>query len=115
MAISEHFEGELLNSISQWIASETPALREVAVYIFELATEHDETKSFLSGNISAAIQILTQGLNDADLAIKVSAVKSTACFLQVFETEEAVMQYVQVTETLLFVLTDAITAVVNKS
>lgn len=48
----------------------------------------------MSGNISAAIQILTQGLNDADLAIKVSAVKSTACFLQVFESEEAVMQYV---------------------
>ena len=55
LAISEHFEGELLNSITQWIASDVPQLREVAVYIFELATEHDETKQFLSGNIDAAI------------------------------------------------------------
>jgi len=55
LAISEHFEGELLNSITQWIASDVPVLREVAVYIFELATEHEETKQFLSGNISAAI------------------------------------------------------------
>jgi hypothetical protein len=62
LAIANGQEAELLNQISNWINAQEPNLRQIAIYIFELATEFPTFNHQLSQHLQAAIDILTKGL-----------------------------------------------------
>jgi hypothetical protein len=63
------------------------------MYCFELATELGTMMDMLRANGAQSTDILCKGLNDPELNVRVSAVKSTACFLAGFAEEQEVMTY----------------------
>jgi hypothetical protein len=99
---------QLLTSINTWMASPAVTIREFAMYCFELASELANMMAMLRTNGTQSSEILVKGLSDPELNVRVSAVKSTACFLTGFEEEEDVMAQASVMPTLLTVLTDAL-------
>lgn len=108
-------EGEFLNSILPWINSPDSSIKELAMYAYELATEYPDMMTCLRANPTQANELLTKGLQDPELAVRVTAVKATASFLGGFEEEEAVMVYEGVMGQLLTVLTMAVEQLFSES
>lgn len=109
IASQQGFTSEILSQMTIWASSPHPTLKEFALYLFEIATEHSEMVQIIENNSTSVLEIMWSCLQDPSLKVKIaasrtislilSAVKESENFGQVFNVILDVIQQVPANET----------------
>lgn len=77
---------DLMRQMGQWIKDPSTALKEFTLYLFELSTD-THMDEILKRNANAVVSLLAEKMSDEDLGVQLAAVKTTASFLSIFDSE----------------------------
>ena len=105
LACLQEWSYELLGIMGQWAQS---SLKEVTLYLFELATEYEDMMLVMKQNAGSVMSILWNALQDSNYETKLAAAKTICSFLVGLGTEEEVLHYAGVLDHIVVILTEAL-------
>jgi len=103
-AEADGWAADLMRQMGLWIKDPSSALKEFTLYLFELATD-THMDEILKRNATAVVSLLAEKMNDEDLGVQLAAVKTTASFLSVLDTERDLQSHAALGPQMLAALT----------
>lgn len=91
-AEADGWAADLMRQMGQWIKEPSSALKEFTLYLFELVTD-THMDEILKRNTNAVISLLAEKMNDEDLGVQLAAVKTTASFLSILDSERDIQTH----------------------
>ena len=93
-----------------WGNPESPLAREFAMYLFEILGEVHLPIEVIKSNTADFMEIFRKSLSDAEIRVRVAALKATAAFLCSIDDTTIVMQFQGIVEAMLATTIEAIKA-----
>ncbi|CAG9323812.1 unnamed protein product [Blepharisma stoltei] len=107
-AILHNWANELMTYMAEWSVFDSASIKQFSMYLFELATEYTGTMEVLKENAASVIGIMWNVLQDNNLDVKLSAVKSIVTFMMGLGDEVTVMGYAQGMDHILNIIIKAV-------
>jgi hypothetical protein len=101
---------ELLSLLVQWAQSEDVNSKQFAMYVFEILSECHLTEEQLRTHKDSFFTIFDSSLQDAEIKVRVAALKATTSFLFSIEDESIVDNFKKLMPKILNTVVDALKA-----
>ena len=98
----------LLKLVGEWAQTADAVAKQFALYVFEILSECHLTAAQLASHQAGFHSIFEQALQDADMKVKVAALKATVSFLSSIEDEAVVNSFRPLMAPILNIMVEAL-------
>ena len=98
----------LLKLVGEWAQNTDVVAKQFALYVFEILSECHLTPAQLTSHQAGFHSIFEQALQDADMKVKVAALKATVSFLSCIEDEGVVNSFRPLMAPILTIMVEAL-------